>query len=167
SYTFTPTPPYWAYQALNKALINPMGNTELAYEPRMSADGSRVLNEFTGQLYWNSFALLGQVPDPSSTDVHFLMTLTPDASRILVLRQTYTTSSKQVLDSQAIDVYNTSQFSGGFFAKIGSLPITTDASICNQNFDDCHYGNQYLLPSVDSKTLFWIGNQNMQVFSIP
>jgi hypothetical protein len=26
--------------------------------------------------------------------------------------------------------------------------------------------NQYLLPTQDSKTLFWIGNQNMQVFSI-
>jgi hypothetical protein len=51
--------------------------------------------------------------------------------------------------------------------KTGGLPITTDASLCTPGSNDCFYGNQFLLPSVDSKTLFWIGNQNMQVFSIP
>lgn len=135
----------------------------------MSSDGSLILSEFSGRLYNRAFGWLGQVPPPAATDEHVLMTLTPDGNKILVLRRIYTTSSKVVLDSQVIDVYSTNAFEPTTvnFAKTGSIPLATPASVCNQNFDDCFYGNQYLLPSVDSKTLFWIGNQNMQVLIIP
>lgn len=169
SYQFSPRPPYWAYEPVNGLLSNPMGNTELGYEPRISLDGSRTLVEYTGRLYNRAFSLLGQLPVPPATDSYSLMTLTPDGSKILVLRKTYTTSSQVVLASQAIDVYSTSAFAPGTtdFAKTGSIAITTDASFCNSNSNDCYYGNQYLLPTQDSKTVFWIGNQNMQAFSVP
>ena len=113
--------------------------------------------------------IVQRVPEPAPTESHFLMTLTPDGSRILVLRKTYNNTSHTTLVSQAIDVYSATALVSGTtdFVKTGSLPITTDASVCTSGSDDCYYGNQYLLPSVDSNTLFWIGNQNMQVFSIP
>ena len=92
-----------------------------------------------------------------------------DGNKILVLRKTYTSASQTTLDNQAIDVYSTTTFAPGTtdFVKIGSIPLTTDASFCNANFDDCFYGNQYLLPTQDSRAVFWIGNQNLQVFNIP
>jgi hypothetical protein len=169
SFLFAPSPPYAAYEPVNQQFSNPMGNIDLAYEPRLSIDGSRVLSEFTGQLYNRAFNLLGLVPPAADTDSHFLMTLTPDGNKILVLRRIYTSPSKGTLDSQVIDVYSTTAFAPNSinFAKTGSIPLTEDVSFCNQNFDDCFYGNQYLLPSVDSKTLFWIGNRNMQVLDIP
>jgi hypothetical protein len=106
---------------------------------------------------------------PPGTDSYSLTTLTPDGGKILVLRKTYTNVSQTTLASQAIDIYSTTTFAPGTtdFVKIGSIPISVDASICNSSSDNCFYGNQYLLPSVDSKTVFWIGNQNMQVFGIP
>jgi hypothetical protein len=169
SFGFTPLPRFWTYDPVNGQITNPMGATNLGFEPRMSLDGSRTLVEGSGQLYDRNFALLGQLPTPPDTESHFLMTLTPDGSKILVLHKVYDTASQFNLVSQSIDIYSTSSFAPGTtdFAKIGSLPISTDASLCTSSSNDCFYGNQYLLPSVDSKTLFWIGNQNMQVFSIP
>jgi hypothetical protein len=169
SFLFSPRAPYWIYEPVSGNLGNPMGTTELGYEPRFNLDGSRTLDEFTGQLYNRAFALLGQIPAPAAVDSHVLMTLTPDGNKILVLRKTYTDANKNTLASQAIDIYTTGGFSAGTtnFLKLFSLPITTDASICDLNANPCFYGNQYLLPTQDSKTLFWIGNQNMQVFSIP
>jgi hypothetical protein len=170
-FTSQPFPPWGVYEAVNGQVSTPMGSTNLWYEPRMSLDGSRTLQEFEGLLYDRNFVLLGQLPVPGLAESHVLRTLTPDGSKILVLRQTFTNANRTVLDSQAIDIYSTTQLvpGTGDFVKTGTLPITTDASFCNPSgsSNDCFYGSQYLLPSVDSKTLFWIGNQNMQVFSIP
>lgn len=168
SWTFTPLPPYAVYDTASGQVSSPMGNLELGYEPRLAIDGSLTLHEFTGQLFNRQFALLGQVPQPADVDSHALMTLTPDGSKILVLRNTYSHPSHFTLVSQAIDIYSTGTFAPGTtnFAKTGSLPIATNASDCSGG-NDCFYGNQYLLPTQDSKTLFWIGNQNLQVFSIP
>jgi len=120
---------------------------------------------FSGRLYSGptSFAPGDMLPTPPDTDSYFLVTLTPDGNKILVLRKTYTSASQTTLASQAIDVYSTSPL----ITKIGSIPLTTDASFCNSNSDDCFYGNQYLLPTQDGKAVFWIGNQNLQVFNIP
>jgi hypothetical protein len=169
SFLFTPLPRFWTYDPVNGQITNPMGDANLGYEPRMSLDGSRTLVEGSGKLFDGNFALLGQLPTLPDNESHFLMTLTPDGSKILVLHKVYTNSSQSTLVSQSIDIYSTTAYAPAStdFAKLGSLPIGTDASICSTNSNDCLYGNQYLLPSVDSKTLFWIGNQNMQVFSIP
>jgi len=165
SFQFTPTPPWGAYQSLNEAVYSLASSTNLGYEPRLSLYGSRVLEEFSGRLYSGptSFAPGDMLPTPPDTDSYFLVTLTPDGNKILVLRKTYTSASQTTLASQAIDVYSTSPL----ITKIGSIPLTTDASFCTSNSDDCFYGNQYLLPTQDSKAVFWIGNQNLQVFNIP
>jgi hypothetical protein len=167
---YSPRSPFWLYDSASGQLSNPMGSIELGYEPRISRDGSRILKEYTGELYDRSFALLGQLPTPPVNDEWALTALTPDGNRVLVLHKTFTGASHGTLASIAVDVYSTSGFVAGTtnFAKIATIPVSSDASYCNPaGSTDCYYGNQYLLPSGDSKVVFWIGNLNMQVIPLP
>jgi hypothetical protein len=67
----------------------------------------------------------------------------------------------------ALDVYSTSAFAAGTtnFLKTASVPLGSDVSLCTAGSSDCYL--QYLLPSADSKAVFWIGNSAMQVIPLP
>lgn len=149
-------------------LIGPSsGSVELGYEPRISADGSRIMLEYTGALYDRAFNLIGQLPTAPSNEWWQLMALMPDGKRIAVLRVSTSGSTSTPL---SLDVYSTQAFNPGTttFARTARIPITTNAQFCHPStFAGCNYGNLYLLPSRDSSTIFWIGNQNMQVIPLP
>jgi hypothetical protein len=164
---YSPRAAFWLYEAATGQLSNPMGTNEFGYEPRISRDGSRILKEYTGELYDHSFALLGQLPTAPANDEWSLMTLTPDGSKILVLHKTFTGSGHGTLASMALDVYSASAFAAGTtnFLKTASVPLGSDVSLCTAGSSDCYL--QYLLPSADSKAVFWIGNSAMQVIPLP
>jgi hypothetical protein len=168
SYRYTPLAPFLLYDPSTGLLSNPTGMPEFGYQPRISRDGSLILKEYSGELYDRSFHLLGQLPTPTATDSWRLMTLSPDGSKILVQHNTYTNSSHNTLVSMALDVYSTTALVPGTtnFVNTASIPLSTDVALCT-NSSPCYYNNTYLLPSTDSKAVFWIGNVNMQVIPLP
>ncbi len=167
SWYASPRNPSVLYTPATEDLGPSSGTVELGYEPRVSADGSRLLLEYTGALYDRTFSLIGQLPTAPSNEWWLLMALMPDGKRIAVLRASNDSSTNVPL---SIDVYSTQAFNPGTttFVRTARIPITTNAQFCDpRNFDGCNYGNLYLLPSRDSSAVFWIGNQNMQVIPLP
>lgn len=153
------------YNAADGAVTNPMGDAQFWYRLKVNVDGSRILQQATGELYGGNYELLGQLPQ-NATDEHYgRVALTPDGTRIiaLVYEGNYSATYKR------IDVFSTSTYQSGTtrFAKIGSMSVSKQATNC-ENYDSYYCTTTgVLLPSADSKAVFWIGNQWLQVFKLP
>jgi hypothetical protein len=160
----TPRRPWHLYKSADATVTNPMGSLDLWYRMRLSADGQRILQQGTGEIYSGSFELTGQLPDLPSGEYYGRMDLTPDGTRLLamVYEGSYSATFKR------LDVFSTSALGAGTtrFLKTGSVPVTEQASECSNSDYDCHtFG--YLLPAADSKTVFWLGNARLLTFKLP
>lgn len=165
-YCCSPRDPWYLYTPANGSITNPMGKTEFWYDPRMSSDGSRLVMQFTGELYDARFELLGKLPVPPQGNFSPRLALTPDGARIAALA-----TEGGVVTS--IDIYSTTTFAPGTtnFQKIASLPVMQQSADCREpgaSYDiyGClSYG--HLLATQDNRTLIWMGNKRLQVFKLP
>jgi hypothetical protein len=154
---------WWIYDPKVSAIIGTPIRPPLGYAPQMNMDGSVLLTEGS-KVYNRNLQLVGQV---APVDKEFIArnTLTPDGRQliglVLVQGPASTTSFR-------IDVYDTTTFTPGTtnFPLVRSIPIATPAASCGPtNPSGCDPAGA-LLVALDQRTLFWIGNQGMQVFKL-
>jgi hypothetical protein len=164
-YCCTPRDPWFLYLPADGSITNPMGKTEFWYDARVSADGSRVALQNTGEVYDGRYELLGKLP-PAPGLFWSRLALTPDGKRIAALAtEGSIVTSIEVFDTTAIAPGTTS------FKKVGSIPVTQQSADCRQE------GTSYdvygclslgrLIATLDGRAVIWMGNKRIQVFKLP
>ena len=165
-YSGSPRDPWYLYASADASVTNPMGSTEFWYDARMSADGSRVAMQYTGELYDARYELLGKLPTAPAGVFWSRLALTPDGSRIAVLA-----AQDSIITS--IEVFSTTALVPGTtsFQKLASIPVTQQSANCrpdNSPYDV--YGCTtfgHLIATQDNRALIWMGNKRVQVFKLP
>jgi hypothetical protein len=165
-YCCSPRDPWYLYTSSDAAVTNPMGKTEFWYDPRVSADGSRIAMQHSGEVFNERFELMGKLPAAPEGKFWSRLALTPDGSRIAVLA-----AEGSIITS--IEVFSTAAYAPGtaHFQKLASIPVTQQSANCrpdNSSYDT--YGCLVfgrLLATADNRTLIWMGNKRVQVFKLP
>lgn len=165
-YCCSPRDPWNLYTTSDETVTSPMGATEFWYDPRISADGSRVLMQDTGELYDAQFYIRGKLPPRPANTTWVRMALTPDGSRIAALAVEGSIVTR-------IDVFSTTSFVPGStnFQLVSSIPVTQQSTNCkpdNSPYDTygcLAFGR--LLATQDNRAVIWVGNKRVQVFKLP
>lgn len=146
---------------------NPAALT-FSYDMQLSADGNRVLFDFS-TVRDRNFGLIGQLPSLPSTHVVQAGLISPDGKRAYVLA--YADSDMGNFDQAPtqlprVFVYDSSQASSGSIAlsEVGQFDLSAYPG-CRRTDGSCPRPRATISP--DGQTLFVVGNEKLVVAPIP
>lgn len=157
----SPAPPTLTYTVTGGSFGDAPPLPFIFFAAGWSEDGSRVLLDETSVYDGASATLIGSVQLPNAINLGSV--LSPDGRRVYTL----VTANLNSLIVDHIDVYDATQVQPGTsqLVKLGELPVSTQALVCNGQVNCSVKGLFFISPLGD--TLFWLGNQALVVQPIP